>query len=170
MSPSASLWYVSKTPDNGAGDTLFANIYKVYNELSEDMKLLPDGKHAFHDGEIDLRNHGIRLRADKFYPSASPPLIIQRSETGRKILIVNRSSTSHSEGLPRWESDMLLDRLYQFVANNSRIQCRVKWTPNMLTMWDKRCLQHQAVRDYAGYARYGERVSVIDGVVPKGLF
>jgi len=147
---------------------LFANIYKAYNELSEDMKLLPDGKHAFHDGEIDLRNHGIRLRADKFYPSASPPLIIQHSETGRKILIVNRSSTSHIEGLARWESDMLLDGLYQFVANNSRIQCRVKWTPNMLTMWDKRCLQHQAVRDYAGYARYGERISVIDGVVPKG--
>jgi len=65
------------------------------------MKLLPDGKHAFHDGGIDLRNHGIRLRADKSYPSASPPLIILHPETGRKIFIVNRSFTSHIEGLPR---------------------------------------------------------------------
>jgi len=165
--PSASLLYVSKTPDNGGGDTLFANMYEAYNELSADLKQLLAGKSAFHDGEIDLRNYGIRLRADQSYPSASHPVITQHPETGRPILFVNRSFTSHIEGLPRWESDMLLDGLYQFVANNPRIQCRVKWTPGMLTMWDNRCLQHQAVRDYAGFARYGERLSVLDGVVPQ---
>jgi len=82
------------------------------------------------------------------------------------LLFVNSSFTSHIEGLPTWESDMVLDGLYQFVANNPRIQCRVKWTPGMLTMWDNRCLQHQAVRDYAGFSRYGERVSILDGHAP----
>jgi hypothetical protein len=34
-------------------------------------------------------------------------------------------------------------------------------------MWDNRCVQHQAIRDYAGFARYGERVSIIDGKLPE---
>ena len=41
--------------------------------------------------------------------------------------------------------------LYDFVARNERLQCRAKWTPNTLVMWDNRCVQHQAIRDYAGF-------------------
>jgi len=164
--PAASLLYVTKVPENGGGDTLFANMYAAYDELSEPLKLLLSDKSAFHDGEVDLRNYGVKLRKDQTYPSASHPVIIAHPQTGRPLLFVNSSFTSHIEGLPKWESDMILNGLYQFIANNPRIQCRVKWTPGTLTMWDNRCLQHQAVRDYAGFSRYGERVSILDGHAP----
>ncbi|MEM7020102.1 MAG: TauD/TfdA family dioxygenase, partial [Pseudomonadota bacterium] len=135
-------------------------------ELSEPLKQLLADKTAFHDGEIDLRNYGIRLRPGQTYPSATHPVIPAHPETGKPLLFVNTSFTSHIEGLPRWESDMLLQGLYQYVTMNARIQCRVKWTPGTLVMWDNRCAQHQAIRDYVGYARYGERVSIVDGKRP----
>ena len=165
--PMASLLYVTKVPANGGGDTMFANMYEAFTELSEDMKTLLMGKTAFHDGEIDLRNYGIRLPAGHQYPQASHPIIVRHPESGRPLLFVNGSFTSHIEGLPRWESDMLLSGLYDFVAKNARRQCRVKWTENTLVMWDNRCVQHQAIRDYAGFARYGERVSIMDSKPPE---
>lgn len=165
--PMASLLYVTKVPENGGGDTMFANMYEAYRELSNDLKTLLAGKTAFHDGEIDLRNYGVQLRPGQKYPQASHPIIARHPETGRSLLFVNKSFTSHVEGMPRWESDMLLSGLYDFVAKNARVQCRVKWAPNTLVMWDNRCVQHQAVRDYVGFARYGERVSILDGKPPK---
>ena len=44
---------------------------------------------------------------------------------------------------------MLLQWLYQRAATNPRIQCRVKWTPNTVVMWDNRSVQHRAILDYA---------------------
>lgn len=168
--PMASLLYVTKVPDNGGGDTMFANMYEAFGELSSDLKALLVGKTALHDGEIDLRNYGIKLRAGQEYPQASHPIITRHPETGSPLLFVNGSFTSHIEGIPRWESDMLLSGLYDFVATNARLQCRVKWTPNTLVMWDNRCVQHQAIMDYAGFARYGERISILDGKPPEAAW
>jgi taurine dioxygenase len=106
--PMVSLLYVTKVPVNGGGDTMFANMYETYNDLSNDLKTLLTGKTAFHDGEIDLRNYGVQLRAGQKYPQASHPIIARHPEIGRPLLFVNGSFTSHVEGMPRWESDMLL--------------------------------------------------------------
>jgi taurine dioxygenase len=64
---------------------------------------------------------------------------------------------------------MILEGIHRFVATNARIQCRVSWQPNTLVMWDNRCVQHQAIRDYSGFPRYGERVSVVPTVGPKAF-
>jgi len=162
--PIASLLYVTQVPENGGGDTMFADMAAAYAELSEPLKQMLDGKMAFHDGEIDLRNYGFRLKPGQTYPTATHPVVIRHPETTLPVLFVNRSFTSHIETLPMWESRMLLESLYDYVAANARIQCRVKWTPNTLVMWDNRSVQHQAIRDYVGYARYGERVSLSDSV------
>ncbi|MBT3608815.1 MAG: hypothetical protein HON25_10205 [Gammaproteobacteria bacterium] len=159
--PLASLLYVTKTPENDGGDTMFANMYEAYDALSDDLKTLLMNKSAFHDGEIDLRNYGIRLKPGQVYPKASHPVIPVHPETNRPYLFVNGSFTSHIEGIAKWESDMLLAGLHKFVAASPKFQCRVKWTKDTLTMWDNRCVQHHAIRDYVGYSRYGERVSVL---------
>jgi len=36
-----------------------------------------------------------------------------------------------------------------------------------VVMWDNRSVQHHAILDYAGFARYGERVSVLDVERPQ---
>ncbi len=164
--PMASLLYVTKVPENGGGDTMFANMCLAWDELSDDLKMFLEGKSAFHDGTIDLRNYGIRLKPGQSYPQASHPLVVQHPESGKPVLFVNRSFTSHIEGLPTWESQMILDGLYDYIMANGRIQCRVGWTENTLVMWDNRSVQHKAIRDYVGYSRYGERVSLLDNVRP----
>ena len=167
--PMASILYVTRCPENGGGDTMFANMHAAFAELSADMQQLLIGKTAYHDGEIDLRNYGLRLRDGQTYPKASHPLVPVHPQNGRPYLFANGSFTSHIEGIPRWESDMLLQGLYQRTATNPRIQCRVKWTPNTVVMWDNRSLQHHAILDYAGFARYGERVSVLDSERPRAF-
>ena len=134
---------MTKVPDNGGGDTIFANMYEAFSELSNDLKALMMGETAFHNGEIDLRNYGIKQRTGQKYPQASQPIIVRHPETSSPLLFVNGSFTSHIEDMPRWESDMLLSGLYDFVAKNARLQCRVKWTLNTPVMWDNRCVQHQ---------------------------
>ena len=163
----ASILYVTKCPENGGGDTLFANMHAAFDELSPDLQTLLIGKTAYHDGEIDLRNYGIRLRPEQSYPKASHPVVPRHPQTGKPYLFANGSFTSHIEDIPRWESDMLLQGLYHRTATNPRIQCRVKWSPNTLVMWDNRSAQHHAILDYAGFARYGERVSVLDVERPQ---
>lgn len=165
--PKASILYITKCPENGGGDTMFANMHEAFGELSPDLQSLLLTKTAYHDGEIDLRNYGVRLRDGQTYPKASHPLVPRHPESGRPYLFANGSFTSHIEGIPRWESDMLLKGLYQRTATNPRIQCRVKWQPNTLVMWDNRSVQHHAILDYAGFARYGERVSVLDSERPQ---
>ena len=167
--PMASILYVTRCPENGGGDTMFANMHAAFAELSADMQQLLIGKTAYHDGEIDLRNYGLRLRDSQTYPKASHPLVPVHPQNGRPYLFANGSFTSHIEGIPRWESDMLLQGLYQRTATNPRIQCRVKWTPNTVVMWDNRSVQHHAILDYAGFARYGERVSVLDSERPRAF-
>jgi taurine dioxygenase len=167
--PIASILYVTRCPENGGGDTMFANMHAAFAELSADMQQLLIGKTAYHDGEIDLRNYGLRLRDGQTYPKASHPLVPVHPQNGRPYLFANGSFTSHIEGIPRWESDMLLQGLYQRTATNPRIQCRVKWTPNTVVMWDNRSVQHHAILDYAGFARYGERVSVLDSERPRAF-
>ena len=167
--PMASILYVTRCPENGGGDTMFANMHAAFAELSADMQQLLIGKTAYHDGEIDLRNYGLRLRDGQTYPKASHPLVPVHPQNGRPYLFANGSFTSHIEGIPRWEGDMLLQGLYQRTATNPRIQCRVKWTPNTVVMWDNRSVQHHAILDYAGFARYGERVSVLDSERPRAF-
>lgn len=167
--PMASILYVTRCPENGGGDTMFANMHAAFAELSADMQQLLTGKTAYHDGEIDLRNYGLRLRDGQTYPKASHPLVPVHPQNGRPYLFANGSFTSHIEGIPRWESDMLLQGPYQRTATNPRIQCRVKWTPNTVVMWDNRSVQHHAILDYAGFARYGERVSVLDSDRPRAF-
>ena len=167
--PMASILYVTQCPENGGGDTMFANMHAAFAELSTDMQQMLIGKTAYHDGEIDLRNYGLRLRDGQTYPKASHPLVPVHPQNGRPYLFANGSFTSHIEGIPRWESDMLLQGLYQRTATNPRIQCRVKWTPNTVVIWDNRSVQHHAILDYAGFARYGERVSVLDSERPSAF-
>ena len=164
--PAISLLYVSKIPDNGGGDTAFANMNRIFTELSPAMQKFLLNKTAYHDGEIDLANYGIRLREGETYPKATHPVVIAHPVSGEPVLFVNGCFVSHIVELSRWESDVILKGLYQFTATNMRAQCRVKWRPGTLVVWDNRAVQHQAIRDYAGFARYGERVSVMDGMRP----
>lgn len=157
--PLGSALYMRELPPVG-GDTLFANMYEAYDSLSEPVQELVNSLTAFHDGRKDLANYGYELRADQTYPRATHPVAPKHPETGRRVLFVNPSFTVRIEELAPAESTALLEFLYGLVPNQPRLQCRVRWAPGTVVLWDNRCLQHHAIWDYYPESRYGERVTV----------
>ncbi|MBT3428536.1 MAG: taurine dioxygenase [Gammaproteobacteria bacterium] len=158
--PFASILYITEIPENEGGDTQFMNMHAAFDSLSTNLQTLLLDKTAFHDGEHDLKHYGIKLEPGQEYPAHSHPMIIAHPITGRATLFVNPGFTTHIEDIPQWESKMLLDGLFAYTASNPRLQCRVKWTPGTVTMWDNFSVQHQAIFDYSGCSRYGERMTV----------
>jgi taurine dioxygenase len=158
--PMGSILYLTEIPPDGGGDTLFANMYRAYETLSEPMRKMLAGLTAIHDS---AKAHGYRAkatdRADLAFPSAEHPIVRTHPETGRQALYVSRSFTSHIPQLRKHESDALLDMLYRHIET-PELQCRFQWKPNSVAFWDNRSTQHHAMFDYFPHRRYGHRVTV----------
>ena len=157
--PMGSILYIHEVPPSG-GDTMFANMYAAYDALSDRMKQYLDGLVAVHDGEHVYRGLYTGVADKPTYPRSKHPVVRTHPETGRKCLFVNRSFTTHIVGLPRDESDAILNFLYQHMEHPN-FQCRFQWEANSIAFWDNRCAQHRAIWDYWPHRRYGHRVTVM---------
>ena len=166
--PMASLLYVEQPPPDGGGDTMFADMCEAYAALSVPIRQWLLGLRAEHDGRKDLAAYNVRLTPDQSYPRAVHPVVIRHPETGKPILFVNGSFTSKILGLNKTESDATLKMLCAHIEGNPRWQCRVRWSPQTLVMWDNRCAQHHAVWDYYPHPRYARRVTVSSSEAPQG--
>lgn len=160
--PMASILRLETVPPSG-GDTLFASMYAAYEALSETMRAFLEPLSAVHDGgHVYAGRYGSKESEsrDGKFPSAVHPVIRTHPVTGRKALYVNRGFTTRIRGLSRTESRALLDFLFDHLES-PEFQCRFRWTPNAVAMWDNRCAQHFAVWDYFPEVRHGYRVSVV---------
>ncbi|HET7201540.1 MAG TPA: TauD/TfdA family dioxygenase [Burkholderiales bacterium] len=157
--PMGSILYLTEVPEDGGGDTLFANMYLAYEALSEPVKRLIGGLKAVHDGEHYYRGrYGVDDRG-KVFPRAEHPVVRTHPVTGRKALYVNRMFTTRIVGLRKGESDAILEMLYRHIET-PEFSVRFRWRPNSVAFWDNRCAQHHAVWDYYPARRYGHRVTV----------
>lgn len=153
-----SMLYVKETPVVGTGgDTLFANMHLALEMLSPAMQQFLGELTAIHDGAIPWK--GFQPPAN--LPRTEHPVVVRHPETGRKSLFVNSGFTSHIVQLSGGESQTLLNMLFDLVAREPILSCRVRWAPNTLVFWDNRCTQHHAVWDYFPHSRYGERVTIL---------
>jgi len=158
--PMGSILYIKKCPPKG-GDTLFASMYAAYEALSDRMKTYLDGMTAFHDGESVYRGlyKNSNAAEKEQYPRAPHPVVRTHPVTRKKALYVNRGFTRYLVGVPRDESDGILNYLYQHMEN-PLFQCRFRWQENSIAFWDNRCVQHRAMWDYWPHTRSGNRVTV----------
>ena len=173
LPPQCSLLYVTETPGNGGGDTMFADMYLAFELLSDPMKQFLSGLTAVHDGALPYVGAYKSVAPEGGYPRNEHPVIVQHPETGRSVLYVNSGFTSRIRGLSARESDALLQFLFRHIDSTPKLTARVSWSPNTLVLWDNRCTQHHSVWDYYPGSRYGERVSVIAQERPlayQGLF
>lgn len=165
--PLGSMLYMKQTPAGGGGDTLYADMYLAYEMLSETMRGMLDDRVAVHDGAIPyIGNYNAAPAEGTTYAKNEHPIVTTHPETGKQVLFVNSSFTSHIKGMKSWESKALLSALTGFIASTPRLYCRVEWQPNTLTFWDNRCTQHHAVWDYWPETRHGERVSILGTARP----
>lgn len=159
--PMGTILHLNTVPEAG-GDTLFSSMYAAYDALSEPMKAFLEGLTAHHSGEIVYRGRYTYLDVDDKgmeYPNNDHPVIRTHPVTKKKGIFVNRTFTSHINGLTKLESDALLEMLYRHMEKPD-FQVRFKWQPGSVAFWDNRCVQHYAVWDYFPQTRSGNRVTV----------
>ena len=150
MPPLGSMLYNHTIPPDGGGDTMFASTYAAYDALSDKMKAFLSGLTATHDG---ARVFGPGT------PKSSHPIIVRHPVSGRRGIYVNWDFTSHIDGLPRAEGDVILKFLYRHIGRDEW-SCRFRWQPHSIAFWDNRCAQHKALWDYWPNVRSGFRVQI----------
>lgn len=154
--PMGSILYLHTVPESG-GDTMFASMYAAYEALSDRMQRYLEGLRAVHDGNPLYKR--LFPDIDRTYPSATHPIIRTHPVTGRKLLFVNAQYTDHIVGVPKAESDAILNYLYDH-CQDPRFHCRFRWEPHSIAFWDNRCTQHYAIWDYFPETRSGYRVTL----------
>jgi taurine dioxygenase len=162
LPPLATVLYMRALPPVG-GDTVFSSQYAAYEALSPGFQALLEGLTARHESRhIYEGRYGTdeELSRDGAYPSAVHPVVRTHPVTGRKALFVNRVFTTWIVELQEVESRAVLDALYWY-AEHAMFQCRFRWEPDAVALWDNRAVQHLAVWDYFPQVRSGWRVSVV---------
>jgi len=163
----AAVLHAIAVPPTG-GDTLFADMCAAYDGLPDDLKARIDPLVAVHD-HVSSFGLGVppeqRAEIRAKYPPVEHPVVRTHPETGRKLIYVNRFFTSHIVGLDPAESRELIETLSRR-ADIVEYQCRFRWAPDSVAMWDNRAVQHYACSDYWPSVRVMERASVI-GDVPR---
>ena len=152
------------------GDTIFTSLSAAYDGLSSDMQRYVEGKEAVHDF---MRLHSSPRKARSWKgdnavgmaktrdanPPVAHPLVRVHPVTGRKHLYLSEVFTTHIVGLSTTESAGLLEFLIKH-ATKPEFQCRFRWRPNSVAMWDNRASMHYAVADYWPEHRLMHRLTI----------
>ena len=161
-----SILRMKESPKVG-GDTLFADMYAAYEDLSDEVKEKLDGAIAVHDFagfRKRLEKNGVSEEEievfNKKYPMPEHPVIRTHPDTGKKLIYVNAAFTQYIKDWDADESSKMLRFLYSKAAT-PEYQCRFVWEDNSIAFWDNRSVQHYASSDYWPQVRRVERVTII---------
>ena len=137
------------------GDTAFHNMYQAYEVLPAELRARLEGLDAVHEFEklwLTMIANGSKRppytdaqRAEK--PAVVHPVVLVHPWTGRKALYVNRGLTRSIIGLPKAESDELLDFLFAHVEKTD-FEYRHKWRVGDTLVWDNCASIHLATGGY----------------------
>lgn len=153
----ATMLYAMEVPSKG-GDTLFSNAYAAYETLPNDIKSIIAGRRALNAYTTDLT-----LRTANYDGASASywhPVVRTHPATGRKALYVNQLMTREIAGLPRDESDAILQHLFDHQEQSQFIYAHV-WQPGDILMWDNRCTLHARTDFAAGERRLLRRVTIL---------
>jgi taurine dioxygenase len=153
----ATMLYAIEVPSQG-GNTLFANAYAAYETLPEDIRQRIAGRRALNAYATDTM-----LRSANYDDAKSSywhPVVRTHPATGRKALYVNRLMTREIEGLPRDESEAILQQLFDHQEQPKFVYEHV-WRPGDILMWDNRCTLHARTDFSAGERRLLRRVTIL---------
>ena len=143
-----AILHMVKCPPVG-GDTMWANMYKAYEELSAPLRELCEGLRALHDAAPHGRPEKMTVH----------PMVRVHPVTRRKSLFVNEHFTRRIVELSHEESEVLLAYLTRWVSN-PRFTVRYRWSEGTVAIWDNRCTQHFVLNDF-DEERVIQRVTVM---------
>lgn len=167
--PQATVLYGNVIPPIG-GDTLFANQYLAWEALPAELKVRLQDLLGMHSARNGYSRQGLygeddegRSMAIKFSDTALAvelhPIARVHPETGRTALFISPGYTIGIDGMDETEAWDLLAMLFKHQPQPEFVY-RHQWSPNMLVMWDNRCVTHAATGGYEGHARLLHRITV----------
>ena len=150
----ATLLYARKLPKRG-GDTEFADMFKAYDTLAEEMKEQIANLKCIHCIS-KLRNHRVKVtrpngveyyKKQNSIPSEAHPIVRTHPVSGRKSLYVSPRFTIGIENMEDTEAQPLLDKLFAHQVKPENIYLH-KWRVDDLVIWDNRSVNHRACGGY----------------------
>lgn len=164
--PAAALLHAIQLPPEG-GDTYFADMYGIYDQLPSAVRKMLEGRliqsTTIYDGAGRVRagqqapdTTDIRLWAHMRHP-----IIRTHGESGRNCLYVGiESESSWIVGLPIDESAAALSEIFDSVRQPAN-QFKQVWEDGDMIMWDNRCTMHRRDGWAAQYTRVMHRTTTL---------
>jgi taurine dioxygenase len=146
-----ALLYGVDIPEQG-GDTMFTNMYNVFDSLSTGMQSLLGPLMAVNDAD----NESIRATRPG---STKKGLHATHPVTKRPLLYINKAHTTRFTGMSERESAPILAFLFDRIMQ-PEFSTRFRWQRGSLAFWDNRACQHYPLNDYQGEFRKMLRVSL----------
>jgi len=144
------------------GDTLWISGYAAYDRLSYPMREFLENLTAVHSAKEQAEGatrDGIHVRRDPV--QNNHPIVRTHPVTGWKSLYVNPTFTRTIVGVPKGESEAILQFLYNHIATATDCSIRFKWEKGSVAIWDNRIVAHTPILDFktGGGRRHGLRVT-----------
>ena len=154
------------------GDTMFCSTIAAFEGLPEVLRQKLGALSAVHHYEKGYnrdRPSGKRkpLSPEQLasLPDVVHPVVRKHPYTGKPCLFVNEGYVTEIVGMPKVESDALLDQLFKHCLREEFIY-RHSWRVGDLLLWDNCSTQHCAVSDYEpGQRRRMDRTTLTGTVV-----
>lgn len=144
------------------GDTLWSDAAAAHDSLPAELQERIASLSAVHDWTHTfglLMTDEERAPLAERFPPVEHPVVRIHPETGRRTIFVNGFFTTRIVGLADEESHALLHRLHAEIARPEH-QCRFRWAPGSVALWDNRATQHYATSDYWPQRRVMDRISI----------
>jgi taurine dioxygenase len=143
--PKASMLYALEVPREG-GATYFCNMYRAYESLPDSLQTRIAGLEVKHDATYNSGGYVRQGLSAVDDPMTSPgvyhPLVCVHPETGRRALYLGRRRNAYVGGMPREESEALLEELWAYAAR-ADISWHNDWRVGDVVLWDNRCTMHR---------------------------
>lgn len=167
--PNYALLSAQVIPRRG-GDTLWASTTAAYEALSPVMRRMIDDLEVVHDNSEFIRAmlrkmpdgpqaQSLSAALREAFPPVTHPLVRTHPDTGRQALFVAGGFMRYVKGMRESESDNLLGFLRRHIEN-AALQCRWRWSPGDLAIWDERSTNHRSAADHFPQERSIRRVEV----------
>ncbi|MDG1498629.1 MAG: TauD/TfdA family dioxygenase [Planctomycetota bacterium] len=150
--------------------TKFLDLNAAFEALPEELRSRLENVRAVHEAkwrykvqpsDVDKSLTELLAAFDEMAPAVTHPAITQHPVNGRKLLYVSSGFVVGFEGLPKVESDELLQAVFKHMEREQFIQTHV-WRAHEVTLWDNRQLNHCAGDKYEKDHSTSYRIGVYD--------
>lgn len=145
----ASMLFCTERPPVG-GDTMFCNMVRAYETLSDRMKRIVDDLDVVYDigltAGINERDPAKVAEMRRINPPVAHPTVRVHPRSGKKALYISERA-SHFHGMTAAESRPLIDFLCAHATSPENVYRHV-WQVNDLILWDNRTTMHLALADF----------------------